>query len=104
MRRESGRAGALYHVEMYPVVAAIAAVIFAVSAHAAPTFHKDVLPLLQKHCQSCHRPGEAGPMPLLTFSQVRPWAKAMKGAVLSGTMPPWSPDRRYGKFANDPLL
>ena len=46
-----------------------------------PTFYKDVLPVLQKNCQNCHRPGEAGPMSLLTYESTRPWAKAIKTAV-----------------------
>ena len=71
---------------------------------AAPTFNKDVLPILQKNCQSCHRPGEIGPMPLLTYSGVRPWAKAIKQAVATGKMPPWFADPQYGRFANDRRL
>ncbi len=88
---------------MIPRLAAIlaAALSWSASTFAAPTFHKDVQPILQKRCQNCHRAGEVGPMPLLTYSQARPWAKAMKGALVAGTMPPWSPDQRFGKFAND---
>ncbi len=67
----------------------------------AATFHKEVEPILQARCQGCHRPGEAAPMPLLTYAQTRPWAKAIKSALLSGKMPPWQADPRYGKFAND---
>ena len=43
----------------------------------APTYTKDVAPILNKNCASCHRPGEMGPMPLLTFQQVRPYAAAV---------------------------
>src|SRR6185369_2436864 len=68
---------------------------------AAPTFHKDIEPIFQARCQSCHRPGEVAPMPLLKYQDARPWAKAIRAAVLSGKMPPWSPDPRYGKFLND---
>jgi hypothetical protein len=68
------------------------------------TFYKDVLPVLQKNCQSCHRPGEAAPMSLLTYEGTRPWAKAIKEAVLSKTMPPWFADPHYGTFANDRRL
>ena len=68
------------------------------------TFSKDVAPILQAHCQACHRPGEAAPFPLLTFQQARPWAKAMKEAVLLKKMPPWYADPQYGKFANDRSL
>jgi hypothetical protein len=42
------------------------------------TFHQQVLPVLQKHCMSCHRPGEAAPMSLLTYKDARPWAKAIQ--------------------------
>ncbi len=69
-----------------------------------PTFYRDVLPILQSRCQECHRPGEIGPMPLLTYSQVRPWAKAIREAVVRKQMPPWFADPRYGKFSNDPSL
>ncbi|MGA2136551.1 MAG: cytochrome c [Bryobacteraceae bacterium] len=68
------------------------------------TFSKDVAPLLEKHCQACHRPGEAAPFSLLTYQQARPWAKAMKEAVLLKKMPPWYADPHFGKFANDRSL
>ena len=42
------------------------------------TFHKDVLPILEKNCQTCHRPGQMGPMSFLTYESTRPWAKAIK--------------------------
>ena len=68
------------------------------------TFNKDVLPILQKNCQACHRPGEIGPMPLLSYEGTRPWAKSIKAAVLSKKMPPWFADPKYGHFANDRRL
>jgi hypothetical protein len=68
------------------------------------TFYRDVLPILEKKCQSCHRPGEVAPMSLLTYESSRPWAKAIRAAVLTKKMPPWSADPRYGHFANDPTL
>src|SRR6185437_12255944 len=79
---------------------------FASAATAAPevTFYKDVLPVLQDHCQGCHRPGEAAPMSLLTYESARPWAKAMKANVLTGKMPPWFADPHYGQFSNDRRL
>jgi hypothetical protein len=70
----------------------------------APTFYKDVLPVLQGHCQSCHRPGEVAPMPLVTYQQTRPWANAIAHEVQMKMMPPWFADSRYGRFANDPSL
>ena len=79
--------------------------IMALAASAAtPTFNKDVLPILQKNCQGCHRPGEMAPMSLLTYTDARPWAKAMKAAVVTKKMPPWFADPKYGHFANDRTL
>jgi hypothetical protein len=65
-------------------------------AASPPTFYKDVLPILQKNCQTCHRPGEVGPMGLLNYAEARPWAKAIKAAVVSQTMPPWFADPHFG--------
>src|SRR6202453_3083217 len=70
----------------------------------SPTFNKDVLPILQKNCQGCHRPGEVAPMSLITYNDARPWAKAMKTAVVTEKMPPWFADPNYGHFANDRRL
>lgn len=53
------------------------------------TFYKDVLPLLQKHCQRCHRPGEVAPFQLLTFEDATRWADDIKDYVSSRKMPPW---------------
>ncbi|MBI4905915.1 MAG: thiol-disulfide isomerase [Acidobacteria bacterium] len=82
----------------------MAGIVMAASA-ATPsknvTFHKDVLPVLQKNCQGCHRPGEAAPMAFLTYQQTRPWAKAIKAAVAARTMPPWFADPAHGKWSND---
>jgi hypothetical protein len=68
------------------------------------TFTKDVLPVLQKNCQSCHRPGQVAPMSLLTYQEARPWAKAIKAAVTARKMPPWFADPKYGHFVNDRSL
>src|SRR5262245_17459497 len=68
------------------------------------TFNKDVLPILQRNCQTCHRPNNIEPMSLLTYESARPWAKAIKAAVVTRKMPPWSADPQYGHFANDPSL
>jgi hypothetical protein len=67
-------------------------------------FNRDVLPILQKNCQSCHRPGEVAPMSFLTYESTRPWAKAIKEAVVSKKMPPWFADPHYGDFRNQPTL
>jgi hypothetical protein len=71
------------------------------AADSSVTFNKDVLPILQRECQVCHRPGEIGPMPFLTYEGTRPWAKAIKVAVLSKKMPPWFADPKYGHFTNE---
>src|SRR5437870_10893226 len=74
------------------------------AAESSATFYKDVLPVLQKNCQSCHRPGQIAPMSFLTYSSVRPWAKAMKAAVVTRKMPPRFADPQYGHFSNDRSL
>jgi hypothetical protein len=71
---------------------------------APATFHKDVEPLLQAHCQTCHRPGEIGPMSLLTYQDTRKWAKAIRAAVLSRKMPPWFADSSVQHYGNDMSL
>ena len=68
------------------------------------TYYKDVLPILQKNCQKCHRPGEIAPMSFMSYKDVRPWAKGIKTAVLSHQMPPWFADPKYGEFRNAPKL
>src|SRR5579871_3517959 len=86
-------------------VGVVPALAFAVTSFAAPvTFNKEVAPILVKNCQECHRPGEAAPFSLLTYEQARPWAKAMKEAVLLKKMPPWFADPHYGKFSNERAL
>ena len=68
------------------------------------TFYRDVLPILQKRCQVCHRPGEAGEGSFLTYESTRPWARAIKTAVLTRKMPPWFANPEYGHFLNDRRL
>src|SRR5262245_7760031 len=64
----------------------------------AVTFNKDVLPILQDNCQSCHRQGEIAPMAFMSYKDTRPYAKAIKAAVISRQMPPWFADPKYGHF------
>jgi hypothetical protein len=82
------------------------ALLLAMSALAAPsvTFHKDIEPILQDRCQGCHRPGEIGPMALMTYDQARPWAKAIRAAVVQRKMPPWPINPNFGKFLDDRSL
>src|SRR5580704_18937377 len=86
------------------VVFAVAGAAFAAPNTAPVTFNKEVLPILQKRCQDCHRPGESAPMALLNYKDARPWAKSIRQAVLTKKMPPWFADPHYGKFANDRSL
>jgi hypothetical protein len=76
----------------------------ALAADTPVTFHKDVLPILQKNCQSCHRPGQIAPMSFLSYESTRPWAKAMKTAVATRKMPPWFADPQVGHFSNERVL
>src|SRR6516225_3964036 len=73
-------------------------------AAASPTFSKDVAPILYSRCLECHRQGEAAPMAFTSYAEVRPWAKAIKQAVLTRTMPPWLADPHFGSFRNDRRL
>ena len=67
------------------------------------TFTKDIAPVLQRSCQSCHRPGGMAPMSLLTYEEVRPWARAIQRRTSQREMPPWFIERNIGiqKFKDD---
>jgi hypothetical protein len=71
-----------------------------------PTFTKDVASIFQEKCQSCHRPDSIAPMSLVTYQQVKPWAKSIRERVLTRNMPPWHIDKTVGiqHFANDRSL
>jgi hypothetical protein len=79
---------------------------FAQSTSGEVTFTKDIAPLLQRTCQNCHRPGNIGPMSLLTYQDARPWAKSIKQQVVQRNMPPWYIDKAVGihSFKDDPSL
>ncbi|HUX67421.1 MAG TPA: hypothetical protein VMV31_08020 [Terriglobales bacterium] len=70
----------------------------------APTFYRDVLPILQQHCQLCHRPGEIGPMPLVSYAQARAYAARIQKMTTARKMPPWFAVPGIGQWANDPSL
>ena len=88
------------------IAAGISAILIAVSPIAAssPVYSTDIAPLLNQHCVTCHRPGEIGPMPLRSYREVRPWAKALAASVTARKMPPWDADPTIGKFHNDRRL
>ena len=67
----------------------------------APTFSKDVAPIMFNKCASCHRPGEVAPMSLLSYADARPWAGAIRQKVSTRAMPPWHADPAHGTFRND---
>ena len=68
------------------------------SSPAVPTYTKDVAPILFKNCTGCHRPGEIGPMSLLTYDDVRPRAKDIRDKISDGVMPPWHAQSAPGTF------
>src|SRR5262245_10811162 len=90
----------------------IAAMIPAVASAQNPardgqvTFTKDIAPILQRSCVTCHRPGEIAPMSLMTYEDARPWARSIKTRVASREMPPWHIDRTIGiqEFKDNPSL
>src|SRR5438552_8661513 len=82
----------------------ILAILAASLAPAATTFTKDVAPILYARCVACHRPNDIAPMSLLDYKSARPWAKAIREAVLTRKMPPWFADPQWGVFANDARL
>ncbi len=74
------------------------------SAPARVTFTKDVLPILQEKCQECHRAGQMAPMSLMTYDEVRPWAKAIRENVGAGKMPPYFADKASLPMKHDQSL
>src|SRR5882762_8761732 len=78
--------------------------ITSAQAKSAPTFSRDVAPILFKNCAGCHRPGEIAPMPLLTYEQTRPWAKSIRKKLAWGQMPPWHSAEPSGTVSNDSRL
>jgi hypothetical protein len=93
---------------MLAVAAALTLPALASAADGAKqvTFAKDVAPILQAKCQDCHRVGSMAPMPLTTYEETRPWARAIKERVTTRQMPPWHVDKTIGirEFKNDMSL
>jgi hypothetical protein len=86
------------------VVLAVSMTAAPAFAAGAPTFSKDVAPILYKTCVECHRPTAMAPMSLLTYEDARPWARAIKQKVAARQMPPWGADPAIGRFSNDVSL
>ena len=106
------------HLRLFPIIlaAAVVAMVAGSPADAAAqapasaaahsgqvTFTKDVAPILQEKCQTCHHAGGVAPMSLLTYEQTRAYAKVIKQRVTARTMPPWFIDKNVGiqHFSND---
>jgi hypothetical protein len=78
--------------------------LLACSASAEVTYSRDVAPILYQKCTACHHPNDVAPMSLMDYKSVRPWAKAVREAVVLRRMPPWFADATTGHFSNDPSL
>lgn len=87
-----------------PVVGCFIARVPPLQTSGAVTFTKDVVRILQEHCQECHRPGQVGPMPLLSYDDAAGWAATIREVVRARRMPPWYADPHYGTFSNDRRL
>src|SRR5262249_31433114 len=68
------------------------------------TYTKHISRILQKNCQECHRPGQVGPMPLLTYEDTVAWSAMIREGISEGRMPPWHADPKHGKFSNERSL
>jgi hypothetical protein len=107
MARTSLRIASYLGLAAFALVGTVSNTRVAVSQErSAPTFSKDVVPILQEKCQDCHRPDSIAPMSLLTYEQTRPWAKSIRERVISRNMPPWHLDKTVGiqHFKNDRSL
>ena len=87
-------------------VAAIALLTACIAAAHGPittrlTWTRDISRIVYRRCLDCHRDGGSAPMPLLTYEQARPWAKAIQEEVLERRMPPWGAVKGFGDFQDD---
>src|SRR6266496_2056116 len=98
--------GTVISTTVMGVVLSIASVVQAADAPKAPTFTKDIAPIFQAKCESCHRPDNMAPMSLISYEDARPWAKSIAARVGARQMPPWHIDKTVGiqKFKNDRSL
>ena len=92
------------HVLVGGIIASalLPAAVFAQTS--TPSFGKDIAPILYEKCATCHRLGEVAPMSLMTYNEVRPWARAIKAKIVAHQMPPWYADGEPGKWSNDRRL
>lgn len=90
----------------FAAVMACAPILSGQQSSALPevSFNKDVAPIFYKSCVACHHPNDIAPMSLVTYKDARPWAAAIREAVVQRIMPPWHADPDVGQFINDPRL
>ncbi len=90
---------------MHRLVLALGVLLFLPRGQAqSVTFAHDIAPIVYEHCASCHRPGESGPFPLLTYEDVKKHAAQIATVTKSRFMPPWLPEPGYGDFADENRL
>jgi len=103
--RLNGETEKMIHRKYYGLVLlgiiSIASATFADDSSNNVTYARDVAPIFQQRCQECHRPGNIAPMSLLTYEDIRPWAKSIKKSVAAKEMPPYHAERSPYRFAND---
>jgi mono/diheme cytochrome c family protein len=92
----------------FPAAALLSAAAATLLAHdpitTKVTWDREIQPIVQARCVSCHSPGGRAPMSLTTYAEARPWARAIREEVLTRRMPIWHVARGYGDFTNDPSL
>lgn len=86
------------------IVTAVGPVLWAHQRYSNVTWAREVRPILERRCVSCHKPDGFGPMALETYQQAREWGPSIKVQVLSGSMPPWAAARGFGEFSNNRSL
>src|SRR5213593_3664272 len=86
------------------IVAAFFLLCFITGCNRTPTFSQDIAPVIFKNCAPCHRPGEAGPFPLLTYRDVAKKAKTIVAVTQARYMPPWPADPAYSHFIGERVL
>jgi len=106
MRSDREEASMTHFVRIKLLIVPMAITAYGADLGGPVTFSKDVVPILERSCQNCHRPGSIAPMSLLTYKEARPWARSIKEKVVRRQMPPWHIDRNVGitKFKDDPSL
>lgn len=93
-----------FHRTLYQAAALLISASACSAGAPQVTYSRDVAPILYRRCTACHHPDDIAPMSLIDYKSVRPWAKAIREAVLLNRMPPWFADPKIGHFSNDSSL